>query len=140
MITPRPEFSPRTVRPPINTSRWQWGVAAIIGPFIKHRLKARHDARQNRVKSLMAFDRDCNTRESLESFLGPPLYAMEGYAYSTISADGSNVTHPDVVEVYEKDGCLIELGFKDGTLSLVVGAVHPTSWEAVTGAFKTNIS
>jgi hypothetical protein len=94
MITPRPDLTPRSERPPLDIGRWQWALAPIIGPLIKHRLKARYDARMKRVEALMASIRDCKSRESLESLLGPPRYAMEGHQYFGPSADGSFVMHP----------------------------------------------
>jgi len=136
MITPRADLMPRSERPPLDISRWQWALAAIIRPLIKHRLKARYDARMKRVGLLMASVRDCRTRESLESLLGPPRYAMDGDLYSSASADGSSVMHPDTVEVYEKDGCAIELWFKNGEVSSMIGMPYPTSWEIVTGAIN----
>lgn len=80
---------------------------------------------------LLAEVRNCGTRESLEAILGPPRYAMSGHGYATISADGSQVIRPDFVEVYEIDGCVIELHFKDGRLSASSGWPQPTSWEVV---------
>jgi hypothetical protein len=77
---------------------------------------------------------ECTTRESLEALLGPPRYAMEGHLYSSDATDESRAAHPDVVEVYEKDGCLIELWFKDGKVSAMTGKACLTSWEIVTGA------
>lgn len=136
MITPRPHLTPRKDRPPIVTYRWQWVVARIVTPFIKHRFKARYDARWQRVSSLMASIGECKTRESLESLLGPPRYALDGQSNSTLSADGSSVTHPDIVEVYEKDGCLIDLRFESGRIESIIGVPAPTIWEILTGAIK----
>ena len=139
MISPRTDLNPLSERPPIHIRRWQWVLAPIIGPLIRRRLKARYDARMGRVESLIASVRECKTRESLESLLGPPRYAMDGYLYSTVSADGSIITHADTVEVYEKDGCAIELWFKDGKMSSMIGtAACPTSWDIVTGAINGN--
>ena len=139
MITPRPDLTLRSERPPFDIRRWQWTLAAIIRPFIKHRLKRRYDARMERVVSLIASVRNCNTRESLESLLGPPRYAMDGRLYSVASADVSNVIHPDSVEVYKKDGCAIELWFKDGEVASMIGCPSPTSWEIVAGVLIGNI-
>ncbi len=139
MITPRPDLHLRSERPRPDIPRWQWALAPIIGPLVRRRLEARFDARWERVEPLMASIRDCKTRESLESLLGPPRYGMDGHPYSTTSADGSDVTHPDTVEVYEKDGCLIELWFKDGRIWCVTAAPSPTGWEMVTGALKRHL-
>ena len=80
----------------------------------------------------------CATRESLELLLGPPCYALEGHLYSIASTTERQAVHPEVVEVYEKDGCSIELFFNDGQMSSMIAMAYPTSWELATDALGTN--
>jgi len=57
---------------------------------------------------------------------------MLGDHYGT-SASGSYL-RPDIVEVYIRDGCMIEIWFKDGALMAMTGVAFPTDWESISGA------
>jgi hypothetical protein len=76
----------------------------------------------------MAATRECKQRDELEQVLGTPKYAMKGELYTTTMPDGS-VHCPDVVEVYERDGCIMECCFSDGVVESVIGYVPWTRWE-----------
>ncbi len=119
MIAPKSNLAPRSERPALDFRR-SWRLQR---PIPRRRIKAQFDARVERVRTLIESARKCETRESLESLLGSPVYAMQGQLY------GYQALRPDVVEVYQKDGCTIDLWFKDGKICLMSGAPSPTMWD-----------
>ncbi len=81
---------------------------------------------------------ECEDRNQLEGLLGAPRYAMQGTSYGTANSDHEPLSRPDVVEVYEHDGCMIEVWFKDDAMMSMYAFAFPTSWEVVAGALDAN--
>ena len=48
------------------------------------------------------------------------------------------ISRADVVEVYERDGCMIEVWFKNGALMTMTGMAFPTDWEFPSGAIHAS--
>lgn len=139
MIAPRADLELRSERPAMRTPVFHFLVGRMAARLIRRRMTARADARMDHVRSLLVKVRECQTRESLEVLLGPPRYAMSGERYSSASADRSVVLRPDVVEVYEKDGCAIELWFNKREISCVTGWPLWTTWENIAVATDRNL-
>jgi hypothetical protein len=120
MILPRPGLVLRSEMAPLGVRWWHRRLGRMVRPLLRSHLRARHDARMEHVGLLIQAVQKCNTRESLESLLGTPSYAMDG-----------NAQKADVVEYYYKDGCMIGLCFMDGSMTSIFGTAHPTPWEVV---------
>ena len=131
MIAPRTDVELRSMPPAAPIPAFHFLIGWIIAPLTRRRMAARAEARMERVSAIEIKVRECQTRESLESLLGPPRYAMSGDAYSSISADQSNVLRPDLVEVYNSDGCIIALQFKGGRITSATGWPAYTTWEKI---------
>ena len=131
MITQRRDMPVLTGRPPITVPRWKWWLGGLLGRLLMPWLERRYRRREGRLNELMRALQDCQARPQLEALLGPPVYALEGNAFSSTGLDG-NRFQPDVVEVYVKDGCEFQLWFSGGVMRTFLGCVPYTLWEIVT--------
>ena len=77
----------------------------------------------------------CSDRKELIGVLGPPKYAMSGEHFGSIESGGEWI-RPDRVECYEKDGCTIDICFRDAKLMMIIGVVKMSPWEIVGGTAK----
>lgn len=134
MIEPSGNLVPLSSRPPIQTPAWQRCVGAIASPFVRRSIQSNYPNRLNRLSEVLGLARQCNTRDELESLLGPPKYVLDGNSYSSIPTDTNRQQQPELVEVYELDNCGIELMFRDGRMIEMIGIPMPTNWEIATGA------
>ena len=42
-----------------------------------------------------------------------------------------------MVEVYEKDGCLIDIWFTQRAITWIMAGINVTSWDIVTGVYQS---
>ncbi|MCS7468217.1 hypothetical protein NZK35_16315 [Stieleria sp. ICT_E10.1] len=137
MIEPRPDLRPRSERPPLEFPFWMHAVAPVASLFAE-RLRRQYDGRVKTSGLLLQSALECANRQQLEELIGQPRYAMLGDHYGTSDSMDGPITRPDVVEVYERDGCMVEVWFKDGKLMTMNGMAFPTDWEFISGAMNAS--
>jgi len=123
VIEPAADLPLLTTRPsPIPPPWWIGFCCAVAGPLVDRWLKAREVRLQSRASELLVESRRCATRTELESILGPPEYRLEGHLFAL----GNEI--PDFVESYARDGCRIELWFRQNGYWLSTGNVDLSPW------------
>ena len=124
VIEPVADLLLLTSRPPGRPAPWWIRFScAVAGPLVDRWLKKREDRLQSRVSELLVESRGCATRTELESDLGPPEYDLEGRLF----ASGDEI--PDFVESYARDGCRIELWYRQSRHLLSTGNVDLSPWQ-----------
>jgi hypothetical protein len=111
----------------------------MIAPLTRRRMAARAEARMDRLKAIEAKVCECQTRESLESLLGPPRYALRGDSGYFVPIGQSVNLRPDVIEVYESDDCTVTLQFKGGEITSVTSYPVYATWERIAVATDRNL-
>ncbi|TWU43550.1 hypothetical protein Q31b_25910 [Novipirellula aureliae] len=137
MIEPRSDLSPRSERPPLDAPFWMHAVVPFASLFAK-RLRRQYDVRVERSGLLLQSALECANRQQLEELLGQPRYAMLGDHYGTSDSVDGPISGPDLVEIYERDGCMVEVWFKDGKWMTMNGMAFPTNWEFLSGAMNAS--
>ncbi len=108
---PRLEFRPSLIIP----SRLQRLCAYMVAPL--RRLMCGWQWRRkvhNSVRIRESIQR-CVSRRELDAVLGRPQYSLNGTSFGYWSPDGTGLI-PDIVEVYRRHGCDIDIWFKDGEM------------------------
>ena len=102
---------------------WVALACAIAGPLVDQYLKRRDARLLSRSGELMEKVRGCVTRAEVLAILGKPRYCLSGDLYQVENKK------PDSVECYVKDGCTIELLFRQGQLWQLTGAPDLSVWK-----------
>ena len=109
MIEPTRNLQPLAERPQIGPAPIYVRIACKLAPALVQRWLNRRDERlQARLGELINLAMRCESRAELERILGTPVYALAGHLFS------SNGEGPDSVECYAKDGCELEVWFRNG--------------------------
>lgn len=140
MIEPRFDMNLRTERPELSVARWQWLLQPVARMLLRRRLRDQYDRRAKDAALLLRSALKCENRAELEQLLGRPRYAMQGTHYGTADTPDDELVQPDLVEVYERNGCMIEIWFKDGAMMTMHGLAMPTSWQFVAGALDPKLA
>jgi hypothetical protein len=124
MIAPAENCVLLNHRPQLGTVPRHVRMCCRLFPsLVKSCLSRRHDRLFPRLGSLMERARRCQDRQQLEELLGPPRYALPGESYKV------GEESPDLVECYSRDGCHIDVLFRDGGRWEQVGLVTPCAWD-----------
>jgi hypothetical protein len=94
----------------------------VARPLIRWSLRIREARLEGKVRALLDEVRRCQTRVDLERLLGPPQYALAGCGFR------AGAVSPDSVESYAKNGCRIEVLFREGRLWAVTGSADYSAW------------
>lgn len=124
MVEPQHQLRLRSERPQICVAWWQRLLAAFNQHPNQDTRRREYDHRLECAGRMLQTALRCEDRQQLEELVGAPRYAMDGAHYVTSQGEGEGTTHPDTVEVYERDGCLVEIWFKDG--AMVTGTASPS--------------
>ena len=139
-VEPRCELPLRSMRPPLGVTWWQRMLSPIARLLWQRTRRAEYDARAQHAARLVREVADCNSRSEIESLLGPPRYALEGTHFSAWSASVNEKRVPDRVEVYEHDGCTIDIWYDGSKAIFMTGAAMPDVWDLVCGALDESKS
>jgi hypothetical protein len=131
MIVPSKEYPVLNERPPMEIRRSVHVLGSVFAPLIRC-WRAAVMARVNKwvLPNLMEQGHNCCNREELEQLLGKPRYVLSGDGHSVRSRTAEPVK-PDLIEVYQTKGCIMEVVFKDDRPITLLGWAAMTPWDAV---------
>jgi len=118
-------------RPPLRPQAGRLGrfCVLLLRPFVIVWMIFRQRMLENRVNDKLNELGDYPSRETVQSVLGGPCYAVDGKASELPDP-------PDLIECYESDGCCVDLWFKDDRLIDITGFVKPSDWDLLLSGMR----
>jgi hypothetical protein len=106
-------------------------------PYIRSWRQQVRNRATHRVVGIAERAQRCATREELERALGKPCYAISGECFAADVKDANlpcvedlaDFDFPEIIETYKKDGCLIDVWLRDGTIVQIFGTADLTWWD-----------
>ena len=105
-------------------------LCIFFRPVVVRWRRFQREAAEHRLSQLIVEAGRCKNRNELEHLLGQPRYAMAGELFAV------DQESPDVVECYVTQGCLIELWFTDGRVSITTGSVNVSLLDVYSGVLE----
>ena len=108
-------------------------IFLIFGPVIRWwRGKIRLKINERILPRLISDIGKCQNRLELEKLLGKPKYVLTGKGFESYPPAGG-IMVPDIVEIYLKKRCRIDVHFKDNRLESICGMGQMSPWDSVVG-------
>jgi hypothetical protein len=124
MIYQRDDMPVLEERPARHIPRAMWAFRRLISVVDSPFREQRENIGKLRLSRLLSMVGRFEYRSQLESLLGAPRYTLAGSLYGGMG-------HVDAVEVYERLGCCVELGFENRRFKWTLGYVQASSWDIV---------
>jgi len=132
MITPVTQSERIRELPTIEIPRTVRILGRSLGAIVRVVRRHQRKVAGRSLSKMLRRVGESKDREELESFVGKPIYVLDGQGFSSQSPDGQKLV-PDFLERYEADEYWIDLWFEQGRVVTFSGCLRWSAWDLASG-------